>query len=173
MRSMRKPFYLLAGNVLGLGVLLAFVLERPAAAQGPAPRPGQVLLQKYAGSDDTDALLREPPVRESLQRLLGEDLPHFLENLDVRGSTDLISGALSLSGNAPHQGTLEEAVVCISTYNMDVSAAIYSSGIVTVYSGTEQYENLPLCIKDWITLVNSEHRDRMTRPPNVRMAGQR
>jgi hypothetical protein len=162
------PSRLAAAGVLCLLVaaLAAFVL-----AQEAGPSHGHQLLRKYAGSDDTDALLREPPVQESLRQLLGEEIQHLLENLDVRGSADLISGVLSLSGNAPHQGTVEEAVVCVSTYNPDVSAAIFSDGNVTVYSRTTQYENLPLCIKDWITLVNSEHRDRLMQPPNVRMAG--
>ena len=76
-----------------------------------------------------------------------------------------------INGNAPHQGTEEEAVVCVSTYNLDATAAIYSKGIVTAYSRDKTYENLPRCIKDWITLVNSQHSDRVQQPKNVRMAG--
>jgi hypothetical protein len=152
--------------------MLMLALANSSPAQSTAS-PGRELLQKYAGSDDTDALLNEPAVRDALQRLLGGELPHLELNLNVRGSADLISGTLSLSGNAPHQGTVEEAVVCISSYNMDVSAAIFSGGNVTVYSRVRQYEYLPLCIKDWITLVNSEHRDRLAQPANVRMAGTR
>ena len=168
---MMGPFQLNSGGLLWLTMLLASAIAFTSLAQNTALIPGQQLLQKYAGSEDTDAFLNEPKVRDALQRLLREELPHLQRNLDVRGSVDVISGALSISGNAPHQGTEEEAVVCISTYNLVVSAAIYSSGMVTVYSGIEQYETLQLCIKDWITLANSEHRDRMTQPGNVRMVG--
>ena len=78
-----------------------------------------------------------------------------------------------MNGNAPHQGTEEEAVVCINTYNLVASAAIYSKGIVTVFSHSQNYDNIPRCIKDWITLVNSQHRDRLNQPKNVRFAGGR
>jgi hypothetical protein len=150
--------------------LLAPLLAIPAQSQDPAAAPGRLLLQKYAGSYDTDALFNELQIRENLQQLLGEELPHLERNLDVKGAIDVISGALSITGNAPHQGTEEEAVVCVNSYNMELSAAIYSNGTITVYSREGQYENLPLCIKDWITLVNSGHTDRLMHPNNVRMA---
>ena len=76
-----------------------------------------------------------------------------------------------MNGNAPHEGTEEEAAVCVSTYNLEVTAAIYSKGVVTVYSAKTSYDDLPRCIKDWITLVNSRHRDRAYQPGNVHIAG--
>jgi len=81
----------------------------------------------------------------------------------------LIHGILSLSGNAPHQGTEEEAVVCVVPFNMMVEAAILSKGTVTLFTRAEKYENTTLCIKDWITLANSRHVDRIERPANVRV----
>jgi hypothetical protein len=85
-----------------------------AAGFTPAPvadaANGDTLWQKYTGSYDTDALLNEPVVRTSLERLLGSEMQHFSSNLYVRGSVDLISGSLSLSGNAAHGGGTEEAV---------------------------------------------------------------
>ena len=168
---MKRSLHTTLSTVLWSALLLA--TTGCGAAQSTEQPSGRELLQKYAGSDDTDALLNEPPVRHALRRLLGDELPHLELNLNVRGSVDLISGTLSLSGNAPHQGTEEEAVVCISGYNLEVSAAIFSKGNVTVYSRVPQYDYLPLCIKDWITLVNSSHQDRMTAPGNVRMAPSR
>jgi len=146
---------------------------RPSAgalAQGPADRPGAELLRQFAGSDDTDAFLGHPRIRPQLEQLLGTELEHLEDNLNVRGSVDVVGGWLSVDGNAPHQGTLEEAVVCVSPYNLQVSAAILSNGTITAYTRGGTYDNLPRCIKDWITLANSQHRDRLWQPPNVRMA---
>ena len=153
-----------------LPVVAALILSWLAVAQGPAPRPGAELLREFANSDDTDAFLRHARIRPQLQQLLGAELPHLEINLDVRGSVDVIGGQLAVNGNAPHQGTIEEAVVCVSIYNVEVSAAIFSNGTVTAYSRGGRYDNLPLCIKDWITQVNSGHKDRFEQPQNVRMA---
>ncbi len=151
--------------VLGVGLLAAIVLVGAEPKQS-----GEDLRRRFAGSLDTDAFLREPSVRGELVALLGDELDHFVHNLDVRGEVDLVSGHLSLVGNAPHGGTEEEAVLCVAIYDRSVSAAILSKGAITVYARRPDYDAQPLCIKDWITQVNSGHRDRMTQPANVRMA---
>ena len=78
-------------------------------------------------------------------------------------------GVLSLSGNAPHGGTEEEAVVCVVPHGPVVQAAILSKGTVTAYSAGGTYDSLLICVKDWITQVNSQHVDRMQQPKNVRL----
>jgi hypothetical protein len=95
---------------------------------------GRQLLSQFAGDDDTDALLRHRDVRPQLVRLLGNELAHLENNLFVRGSVDVISGVLSVQGNAAHMGTEEEAVVCISTYDLQVSAAILSERKIAIFS---------------------------------------
>ena len=151
-------------------LLLCALLINPVLADTPVAADGYSLQQKYAGSADTDAFLNEPAIRASLEQLLGGQLQHFRENLDVRGEVDLRSGSLSLPGNAAHGESLEEAVLCVSTYDGSVSAAIFSKGVITVYSKLPDYDSLSLCIKDWITQVNSGHRDRFEAPANVRIA---
>lgn len=158
------------GRATWLTLLLVLFVSGVALAQSPDPNAGKQLLLELAGSDDWDALLRHPKVRPQLQQLLGAALPHLRDNLNVSGSVDVVGGDLTVTGNAPHQGTEEEAVVCVSTYNLEVSAAIYSKGIVTAYSRKKTYDELSRCIKDWVTLVNSKHRDRVQQPKNVRMA---
>jgi hypothetical protein len=150
---------------LGVGLLAAVVLVGAEPQRG-----GEDLLRRFAGSDDTDALLREPGVRAELAALLGDELEHFLHNLNVRGSVDVISGDLSLDGNAPHGGTEEEAVLCISIYDRSVRAAMLSKGVITIYSRRPGYDAQTLCIKDWITQANSKHVDRFTQPANVRLS---
>ena len=148
---------------------LALLLMVPlcAAAQGSA-RP---LLKKYIGNPDTDALLKEPAVRSQLESMLGKQLPKLIQNLNVKGDVELINGALALSGNAAHKGGEEEAIVCIADAGPVpyVEAAIYSKGKVTVFTKSPQYDGVTLCVKDWITQVNSGHRDRMAQPKNVQV----
>lgn len=135
-----------------------------------AEAAGKAMMTKYANSDDTDALLREPAVRAQLQKLLGPQLATLQHNLDVRGSVDVIGGVLAISGNAPHGGTEEEAVVCVAPIGPEVQAAIFSKGQTTVFASQARYDYLFRCIKDWITQVNSQHLDRMQQPANVRLA---
>lgn len=130
--------------------------------------PGHIWY-RYVGGHDTDALLNERHVRTSLQQLLGQELAHFLDNLDVRSPVDLVGSVLSVTGNAPRRGGEEEAVLCVSPYDNTVSAALFSAGTITIFSHAATYDAQSLCIKDWITQVNSGHRDRFVQPANVRM----
>jgi len=129
----------------------------------------RAMIAKWAGSYDTDAFLRLPAVRTELQKLLGSELDHLMHNLNVRGAVDLSGQTLSVSGNAPHQGTEEEAIVCVTAGSMAVEAAILSKGTITVFTRAEKYEYSSICIKDWITLANSRHADRFVQPANVRV----
>ena len=148
---------------------LALLLIAPiaAAAQG-STRP---LLTKYVGTPRSYEMLKEPTVRPQLEALLGKQLPTLMRNLDVRSDVDLIGGALAIDGNANHKGGEEEAIVCISdTAPVPlVEAAILSKGRVTIFAKAHQYEFLMLCVKDWVTQVNSGHRDRFTQPKNVQL----
>jgi len=167
---MRSLMHAVRASSSGL-LLLIILAPGLALAQRSDPGAGKHLLREYAGSDNWYALLRNPRIWPQLQRLLGRELRHLQDNLDVTGAVDVVGGDLSVSGNAPHQGTVEEAVVCVNSYTLQVSAAIYSKGYITAYSRAGAYSDLSRCIKSWITLVNSERRDMITRPRNVRMAG--
>lgn len=167
-----------AAAVAALGLaLMAPLPGAPAQTKTPAQQKAmeretqaRALLAKYTaspGRDDTDAFLKEPAIRAQLQRLAGSQLPRLMQNLDVRGSIDFVSGGFKISGNAPHQGTEEEGVICVNPYGPIVEAAIFSRGRITVFAAVEQYEYLTLCVKDWITQVNSGHRDRSYQPKNV------
>ena len=148
---------------------LAMLLIGPFVASAQtSTRP---LLKKYIGNPDTDAQLKEPAVSSQLETMLGKQLPTLIRNLNVKGDAELSNGALTLNGNAPHKGGEEEAVVCIADAGPVpyVEAAIYSKGKVTVFSKSPQYDGVMICIKDWITQVNSGHRDRMAQPKNVQL----
>lgn len=109
-------------------------------------------------------------MRDALAHVAGPHLDHVLRNIGVTGPVDLISGWLTIDGNAPRSGTEEEAIVCIWPGEpVAVQAAIFSHGEIKVLSTSDSYMNLPLAIKDWITQVNSLHRNRMTQPANVEL----
>ena len=152
---------------------LYWLVSGPAWADCPQVIPDSAgipaLVTRYAGSYDTAALLGEPFVSVALDTLLGPKKQHFMANLDVRGSVDLVSGVLSLAGNAAHHGGEEEAVVCLEPFSCNVSVGLLSEGVITVYSSSPDYYGQNLCIKDWITQVNSAHRDRLWKPDNVQL----
>ncbi len=131
----------------------------------------KALLAKYTaapGRDDSEGLLKEPAVSAELKRVVGNQLPKLMQNTNVRGAIAYDGGSLVVSGNAPHKGGEEEGVICVNPYSPGlVEAAIFSRGKITVFASAEKYEYLSLCVKDWITQVNSGHRDRTTQPKNV------
>lgn len=149
-------------------VALGLLAGAPARAGDADER---ALVGRYVGSWDVSGFLAE--LDPELRRLLGPDLAALRRNLSVTGSIDYYGGALAVSGNAPHQGTEEEAVVCVQTGSQGrrVHAAILSGGQVTVHTREREYRYLPICIKDWITLANSRHAGRLARPGNVRLVG--
>jgi len=136
-----------------------------AQAQGNAPP-----LRKYVGSPDYPALLKEPAVKAKLQAVVGKQLPALMRNIDVTGDMGLVSGAITISGNASHKGGEEEGVICVAEYDGTVQAAILSKGRITVFAKDAKYDGLMICIKDWITQVNSGHRDRFAQPKNVQFS---
>lgn len=132
-----------------------------AAAQTTPP------LRKYVGSPDYPALLKEPKVKAQLEALVGKAMPKLMHNINVTAEMGLVSGAIQISGNAPHGGGEEEGVICVAEYDGTTQAAILSKGRITVFAKDQRYENLMICIKDWITQANSGHRDRFAQPKNV------
>lgn len=165
--DLRFPGWIVVISAVAVFVSAPAAQSDDAAARASATR---AMIVKWAGNYDTDAFLRLPTVRSELQKLFGPELEHLMHNLNVRGAVNLNGQTLSINGNAPHQGTEEEAIVCVTPGNMSVEAAILSKDTITVYTRAEKYEYASICIKDWITLANSRHADRFQQPANVRMA---
>jgi len=136
-------------------------------AAGAEARSGDELIDEWAGNYDIDAFFALPGIRSELHDLLGPEFDLLMTNLDVKGDIDLVRGALSVAGNAVHGGTEEEAVVCVIPATLEVHAAILSAGKIRVYTRASGYETLPLCIKDWITLVSAGYIDRFEQPDYV------
>lgn len=157
---------------------LGAVLAAAAVAGCPGPVPAEetsgttetALVGRYVGGWDVEGLLSEPAIAAELEALTGNALAELERNLDVNAGVEYYGSALAVSGNAPHRGGEEEAIVCIQpTAPPKVHAGIHSRGRITVYTREARYEFLPTCVKDWITQVNSGHADRMRAPANVHL----
>jgi hypothetical protein len=149
------------------GKRLAWLLLLTAGSG--AATPPEDLVARYAGTYEIDALLAEPAVAEALRQVAGDRVEQIERNLSVTGPVDLISGWLTVIGNAPHGGTEHEAVVCVRPEPLVVHAAVLELGAIYVFAGSEPYMNVALCVKDWITQVRSQHVDRLRQPAGVTM----
>ena len=180
--ALRRARWIVASmaSIAGLWLVAAdeVAAQAPTAAQQKnieqakaREAQAKALLAKYTaapGRDDSEGLLKEPAVSAELKRVVGNQLPKLMQNTNVRGAIAYDGGSLVVSGNAPHKGGEEEGVICVNPYSPGlVEAAIFSRGKITVFAAAEKYEYLSLCVKDWITQVNSGHRDRTTQPKNV------
>ena len=129
----------------------------------------------FAGDYKSYEVLEDKKLKPILKKILGKEYQHFISNLDVIGSVDLISGGIVLEGNASHGGGEEMAKLDVNLYNGVVTAAILSKGKIDVYSDRKDYKkqnpdnymSLPISIKDWIALIVTELKYRFDKPANL------
>jgi hypothetical protein len=143
---------------------LAFLLTLIAVAVpfGPAdaaetytpiptlPEAARTRLLRYIASDDTDAFLADSLFVPRLEHLLGAELSHLRQNIDVRGSVAYSSGMVYVTGNAPHHGGEEHGFVGIETYSGRICAAVYSRGRFDVYGAGTDRHGIPVALREWI-----------------------
>lgn len=144
--------------ILGLLTLFALPSATSAACTGE-----HADMQSYAGNYVSDRnLLAAPLVAARLQRLPAQVRAHLNHNLDVAGPIDLISCHLVLTGNAPHMGGEENAIVAVNLHSGAVSAAIHSGGRTDIYVINDPaagahgatYDDVPKVVKDWAVLAD-------------------
>lgn len=145
-------------------LLLIFFCTHQSFAEGKLR-----YLHKYIGTYQSEEgpLFTDPTVKKAMAETFGDKLPHLLKNLEVRGPVNFISGNLVLSGNAPHLGGSDMAILVINTYRGSVHGAISSGEEIEVFSTVEKYRYLPLALKDWIVIVQSGLKHRSTKPAGV------
>jgi hypothetical protein len=120
-------------------------------------------------------ILEDKKLKPILKKILGKEYQHFVSNLDIIGSVDLISGGICLEGNASHKGGEEMAKLDVNLYTGIVTAAILSKGKIDVYTDRkdykkhdqENYMNLPISIKDWIAVLSTDLKYRFDKPKNL------
>lgn len=131
--------------------------------------------KSFAGDYKSNEILEDKNLKPILKKILGKEYQHFINNLDVIGSVDLISGGIVLEGNASHQGGEEMAKLDINLYSGVVTAAIFTKGKINVYTDRKDYKkqdqdnymNLPISIKDWVALIVTDLKYRFDKPKNL------
>lgn len=107
-------------------------------------------LIKYVGTHKHEEIMNDPYVRGKLDAMMGSQVAHLKENMNVAGPVDLTSGCLAMGGNAPHEGGSEESQLYVCLYNGDIHAAILSDGKIKVFSDASQYTYMPFGLRQWI-----------------------
>ena len=152
-----------------LTALLLLSLSASAFAElGCLERSKFPYLHKYIGSYETNAFMSEKAVSSKLQALVGKDLALVQRNLEVRGPIDLISCDLSVSGNAPHGGLDENAIVNFDLATGEIIVAVRSDsskGEITVYSSSAEFITLPFSVKLWVFYINGSLSSNRTYVP--------
>ena len=98
-------------------------------------------LSKYIGTYNYDAILDDTVVKENLKTLVGEkELATIRQNLGVIGPIEFIETSLVLSGQAPHEGGSEEAMVFVELSDGTVRAGLLHEKKVTIYAKDSSYE---------------------------------
>jgi hypothetical protein len=131
--------------------------------------------KSFAGDYKSNEILEDKNLKPILKKILGKEYQHFINNLDVIGSVDLISGGIVLEGNASHGGGEEMAKLDINLYSGVVTAAIFTKGKINVYTDRKAYKkqdegnymNLPISIKDWVALIVTDLKYRFDKPKNL------
>ena len=129
----------------------------------------------FVGDYKSYEVLEDKTLKPILKKILGKEYQHFISNLDVIGSVDLISGGIALEGNASHMGGEEMAKLDVNLYNGVVTAAIFSKGKIEVYTDRKDYKkqdqdnymNLHISVKDWIAVLSTELKYRFDKPKNL------
>jgi hypothetical protein len=129
----------------------------------------------FAGDYKSYDVLEDKKLKPILKKILGKEYQQFINNLDVIGAVDLISGGIVLEGNASHGGGEEMAKLDVNLYSGVVTAAILSKGKIDVYTDRKDYKkqnpdnymSLPISIKDWIALIVTELKYRFDKPANL------
>ena len=122
-----------------------------AACAGPYAE-----LETYAGRDDN--FFDEPLVVDALARLPLELRTHLRRNLSVAGSPQLEGCHLVLTGNAPHMGTEQDAMLDFDLATGTILAVIHDNVRIDVYliaaaasdASPPTWSSLPQGMQAWI-----------------------
>ncbi|HET7563297.1 MAG TPA: hypothetical protein VFJ87_13045 [Rhodanobacteraceae bacterium] len=155
-------------------VLAAISFNAVAACNGKLAN-----LQSYAGKYSANAdLLATPELATLLQRLPGDEATHLRRNLDVSGPVKLLNCHLVVSGNAPHMGTEQDAMLDVDLTSGTVMAAIHGGGRIDIYvladhSTTPRWDALPRGLREWAVRADMGFPQQpprsLARPGSVRL----
>jgi len=102
-------------------------------------------------SYDYAALFKFAAVRAPIENALGQEFPHFLENMGTRIPLEIKDGYLIALGMAPHSGGSEYGAVAIGLDHGDVYAAFFTDPKLTIVSKRKQFDQLPSPFQELLT----------------------
>jgi hypothetical protein len=161
----------LAQQVLFLLLISLFILIQSYEAKAEeklSPRDKQRLLA-YINTYESTKFIADPKIKPQLERLLGQELNHLKNNINVRWPIGVISGILFVSGSAPHLGGEENGFVGIDLNDGAVYAALLTEGKIKVYGKSTMYHSLPDGVRDWILMTWADASLDGKAPPNVEL----
>lgn len=143
-----------AAPLLALLATLALAIAPRAAFAACTGKLAELVAHagQYRGKHD---VLQAPAMVERLARLPEELHLHLQRNLDVSGPAQLEACHLVLSGNAPHMGTEQDAMLDVDLASGSVLAAIHGEGRIDIYviadatAAAPTWSSLPQGMREW------------------------
>lgn len=136
-----------------LAAAILMIPARPSAEEVDWKKGKLEHLAPTIGTYRLDEVLSDPYVDATLAAMLSAEARAVLtENLQVAGPIDFIGGFLVLSGNRPHYGTEETAVVWISIYDGTTYVILQRYGKFTLYAKTAEFYYLPIQLRAKLAL---------------------
>jgi hypothetical protein len=153
MNTTRHAGILVFSSALAL-VLLALAALPPTAAAACSGRYSS--MQSYAGKTIyATHFLDTPPVAARLAQLSGKTQLHLKRNLDVSGPLKLVDCHLVATGNAPHMGTGQDAMLDVDLDSGTTIAAIHGGGRIDIHVladpvvAAPRWDALPRDLREW------------------------
>ncbi len=118
-------------------------------------------LSRYIGTTKYEAVFNDPFVRRAMEKLLGDNVSHLLQNMEVRSPIESEGSELALWGNKAHEAHLENAILIVDIYDGTIHAGIFSNGQTTIFSKVDKetgdyfepevvYGFLPEALRRWV-----------------------
>ncbi len=168
-----------AGGKTRLLVLIALVVTGmfPAAGLACGKDAKLAALVSYAGTyagDTPTALDADPVVSSRLQHLSASVRAELKRDLEVRGAVDLIQCHLALSGNAPHMGGEQNAILDVNLYSGAVTVALLDQGRIRIFldedpTAASGYQAVPYAVRLWAGMAAGGFNALNNPPPGVQL----
>ena len=118
-------------------------------------------LFQYVGTYNFEAIFDDPFVRRAMEELLGDNVSHLLQNMEVRSPIESEGPELALWGNKAHEAHLENGILVINVRDGTIHAGIFSNGQTTIFSRVDKetsdyfepevvYGFLPGALRQWV-----------------------
>lgn len=132
-------------RLFSTAVLAGTIAAAVAQAQDVDWKKGKLAnLAPTIGTYRYAEVLGDPAVKQSIEELLPNAARATLEkNLETSAPIDFVDGYLVLSGNAPHGGGEESALLWIKIYDGKIHVALQQDRKWTLYANEAKFEYLP------------------------------